>query len=168
MAYPRILVAGVGNIFFGDDAFGVEVARQSSQRTLPEGVQVSDFGIRGFDLAYAILDDYDAVVLVDATARGGEPGALYIIEPDLAALDAQGEVEIETHGLTPDHVLRLVKMFGGEPRRLLVLGCEPGTFGAEGEGQMGLSEPVALAVCEAVQRVESLVNRLREEIAVSG
>ncbi|MEO5717173.1 MAG: hydrogenase maturation protease, partial [Chthoniobacterales bacterium] len=83
----KILVAGIGNIFFGDDAFGCEVASQLARRPLPEGVRVTDFGIKSYDLAYAIMDDYDAVILVDATSQGAEPGTLYLIEPDIKKLD---------------------------------------------------------------------------------
>ena len=83
----RILVAGIGNIFFGDDAFGCEVAKELAQRPLPEGVRVIDFGIRSYDLAYAIMDDYDATILVDASPRGSPPGTVYLIEPDLNKLD---------------------------------------------------------------------------------
>ena len=79
----KILVAGIGNIFFGDDAFGCEVARQLAQRPLPKGVCVTDFGIRSYDLAYAIMDGYDAIILVDATPQGAEPGTVYLIEPDV-------------------------------------------------------------------------------------
>ena len=83
----KILVAGIGNIFFGDDAFGCEVATQLARRPLPEGVRVTDFGIRSYDLAYAIMDDYDAVILVDATAQGAEPGTIYLIAPDIKKRD---------------------------------------------------------------------------------
>jgi hydrogenase maturation protease len=85
----KILVAGVGNIFLGDDGFGVEVALSLSKRQLPESVTVKDFGIRGFDLAYALLDPWDAVIIVDALPRGEAAGTLYVVEPDLAALGRQ-------------------------------------------------------------------------------
>lgn len=162
---PRILVAGIGNIFLGDDAFGVEVAQRLAQHPFAEDVRIVDFGIRGFDLAYAIMDGYDATILVDAAQRGGPPGALYVIEPDLDESDDPGAVEIETHGMHPLKVLHLVKSLGGRPKRLMVVGCEPATFGPEHEGQMGLSEPVQAAVDEAVRLVESLVERLRQETA---
>src|SRR3954447_4848965 len=98
---PRILIAGVGNIFLGDDAFGVEVARQLAQRPQPEGVRVADFGIRGFDLAYALMDDLDLAILVDAIPRGGAPGTLYVIEPEPEVLEeaAAPEEVVETHGM---------------------------------------------------------------------
>lgn len=166
MTAGRILIAGIGNIFMGDDAFGVEVVQKLMKRGMPEGVQVVDFGIRGFDLAYAILDGYEATIMVDAIQRGGKPGTLYIVEPDL---DNLGELEtqmIETHGMHPVKVLNLVKAMGGAPERLRLVACEPATFGPEGEGQMELSEPVQRAVIEAVPIVEAMVqeilNSLRE------
>lgn len=155
---PRILVAGVGNIFMGDDGFGCAVAQQLSQRPLPDNVRVIDFGIRGFDLAYALMDGYDLTILVDATPRGGAPGTLYTLEPDLNELngmDAQAMV-VETHAMNPLRVLGLVKTMGGEFKRLLLVGCEPETLGPE-EGLMGLSDPIKEAVGEAVEMVESLV-----------
>src|ERR1043165_4095819 len=96
----RILVAGLGNVFLGDDAFGVVVAQRLHSRALPAGVDVADFGIRGIDLAYS-LPDYDAAVLIDTTARGGAPGTLYVIEPEVG----QAVRELEMHGLTPDRAL---------------------------------------------------------------
>ena len=109
----KILVAGVGNIFLGDDAFGVEVARALSGRPLPEGVTVKDFGIRGFDLAYTMLDAWDTVILVDALSRGEAPGTLYLLEPDLAYTDKCGDhpqpswngsgAGVASRGLTGSH-----------------------------------------------------------------
>jgi len=158
----RILIAGIGNIFLGDDAFGVEVAQQLARRALPDGVQVVDFGIRGLDLAYALLDDYDATIMVDATPRGEAPGTLYVIEPDLDKLDELGEQAIEAHNLDPVKVLSMVKALGGQPRRLLVVGCEPAPLESD-DGYMGLSEPVQLAVAEAISLIESLVERIQAE-----
>jgi hydrogenase maturation protease len=129
---------------------------------LPEGVRVVDFGIRGFDLAYALLDGYDATIMVDAAPRGGAPGTLYVIEPELDALDTLGAPAVETHNLDPVKVLQLAKMLGGQPRRLLVVGCEPAPLESE-DGQMGLSAPVQAAVGEAVGLIESLVARIRAE-----
>lgn len=163
MAPPSILVAGIGNIFMGDDAFGCEVARRLAGRELPEGVRVVDFGIRGFDLAYAIMDGPDVTLFVDATARGGEPGTLYTIEPDLDELNGLGEggMMVEPHGMDPVKVLSMVKSLGGEFKRILLVGCEPATFGPA-EGRMGLSEPVERAVDEAVVIVETLVAEILE------
>lgn len=148
-----VLVAGIGNIFLGDDAFGVEVVRRLAERKLPDGVQVVDFGIRGFDLANALMDSDATAVLVDATPRGGEPGTLYLLE---AAVDSS-QPDIETHGMDPVTVLRLVEALGGRPPRVLVVGCEPANVDLDEEGQIGLSPAVEAAVDEAVQMIESLV-----------
>ncbi|HEY0547745.1 MAG TPA: hydrogenase maturation protease [Pyrinomonadaceae bacterium] len=163
----RILIAGIGNIFLGDDGFGCEVLKRLMLRTWPESVRVFDFGIRGFDLAYALMDGYDVTIFVDATPRGGEPGTLYTIEPDLnelEELDAQSMM-VETHGMNPMKVLAMVKAMGGEFKRLLLVGCEPQTFGPE-EGLMGLSDPVEAAVTEAVGIVESLITKILSEQGV--
>jgi hydrogenase maturation protease len=163
---PSILVAGIGNIFMGDDAFGSEVARRLMERTLPEIVRVVDFGIRGFDLTYALLDGPDVTIFIDATPRGEAPGTLYTIEPDLSELDEEdGEAQgamIEPHGMNPLKVLRLAKSMGGEFKRILLVGCEPAPLLTE-EGEMGLSEPVQAAVGEAVLMVESLIAKILEE-----
>ena len=156
-----ILIAGIGNIFLGDDGFGCEVARRLAVRNLAEGVRVVDYGIRGFDLAYALLDGDDVTILVDATPRGGAPGTLYTIEPDLEQLDdleGQGQM-VETHGMNPLKVLAMVRACGGAFKRVLIVGCEPETFGPE-EGQMGLSAPVEAAVDEAVLLLERLVTKI--------
>ncbi|HEV7475719.1 MAG TPA: hydrogenase maturation protease [Pyrinomonadaceae bacterium] len=160
MKQPTILVAGIGNIFLGDDAFGCEVVKRLSGRKWPENVKVVDYGIRGFDLAYALLDGFDVTIFVDATPRGQEPGTLYTIEPEVDEvenIDGQGAM-VETHGMDPMKVLNLVKSMGGQFRKILLVGCEPATFGPE-EGQLGLSEPVEAAVAEAVRIVESLVAK---------
>lgn len=165
MKQPDILIAGIGNIFLGDDAFGSEAARLLMTRSLPESVRVVDYGIRGLDLAYALLDgNYDVTIFVDATPRGGEIGTLYTIEPDLSELDNlnRQEMQIEPHGMNPMKVLAMVKTMGGEFKRILLVGCEPELLGAD-EEKMGLSEPVALAVKEAVNVVESLVEKILEE-----
>jgi hydrogenase maturation protease len=160
----RILVAGIGNIFLGDDAFGSEVARRLAARQLPDEVRVVDFGIRGFDLAYALLDGYEVTIFVDATPRGEAPGSLYVIEPDLSELDRQeaGGMLVETHGMNPLKVLGMVKSMGGEFKRMFLVGCEPAPLESE-DGHMGLSEPVEAAVDEAVVMVESLVAKILAE-----
>lgn len=164
MTQPAILIAGVGNIFLGDDAFGVEVVRRLSGRKLPQGVRVVDFGIRGFDLGYALMDGQDVTILIDATARGGEPGTIYTIEPDLNEIENlnAAETAVETHGMNPMKVLAMVKAMGTNLKRILLVGCEPATFGPE-EGLMGLSTPVEAAVGEAVSIVESLVSKIIDE-----
>lgn len=163
MSRPSILIAGIGNIFLGDDAFGCEVLKHLGRRTWPENVRVVDFGIRGFDLAYTLLEGFDLTILVDATPRGDAPGTVYTIEPELAQLDTleAGAVVVETHGMDPLKVLSLVKSMGGQLKNVMLVGCEPQTFGPE-EGLMGLSEPVAAAVPAAVQIVESLIAKHHE------
>ena len=154
----RVLVAGIGNVFLGDDGFGVEVVKRLAGRELPAGVEVKDFGIRGMDLAYALQDDYELVVFVDATPRGGEPGTVYLIEPEF---EDDGEVTLDTHGMDPVKVLKLSRALGAKPTRTLVVGCEPQVvLGGENydEMLMELSEPVRAAVDEAVGLVESLVD----------
>ena len=158
---PSILIAGVGNIFLGDDAFGVEVVHRLLRRRLPVEVEVSDFGIRGLDLAYALLDPYDVVILVDALPRGGRPGTVYVLEPSPEELAGSPEDSlVEAHALDPVKVLRLVAALGGQVRRLLVVGCEPQSGTDRGDMQMGLSDPVRGAVDEAISVIESLVTRL--------
>jgi hydrogenase maturation protease len=157
-----ILIACIGNIFRGDDAFGVEVARRLAGRALPERVRVMDFGIRGLDLAYELLDGaYAAIILVDAAPRGGTPGTLYAIQPNLGdeSLDDRQSALVETHGMDPMKVLRLAKAMGGNLAPVLVVGCEPLALGPE-EGAMGLSAPVEAAVDEAVSLIESLVGKI--------
>jgi hydrogenase maturation protease len=162
----KILVAGVGNIFLGDDGFGVEVALALSRQQLPEGVSVKDFGIRGFDLAYALLDPWDAVIIVDALPRGEAPGTLYVVEPDLAA-PASAETAINPHGMDPVRVLNLAASQGTITAQVLVLGCEPQDFGDELEGRMGLSAPVQAAVEEAAKMVLDLAARIATTKQVS-
>jgi hydrogenase maturation protease len=160
MKRPRILVACVGNIFLGDDAFGVEVAQRLARRPLPEEVRVVDFGIRGLDLTYALLDGYETVILVDAVPRGGSPGTLYVLEPARDALPVPAGATIETHGMDPVKVLRLVEAMGGTIERLLLVGCEPTPDDTYEDMQAGLSDPVQAAVEEAIPLLESLIARL--------
>jgi hydrogenase maturation protease len=158
---PTILVAGIGNIFLGDDAFGVEVVRRLAHRKLPEAVRVADFGIRGFDLAYALQDGYETTILVDACPHGEAPGTLYVIEPDLKELDDTDapQAVVEAHAMNPVSVLRMARAMNIEVKNVLLVGCEPETLGGE-EGQMGLSAAVEAAVDHAVQLVESIVNKV--------
>lgn len=164
-AEPRILIAGIGNIFLGDDAFGCEVAKRLFERKLPENVRVVDYGIRGFDLAYALMDGYDATIFIDATPRGDAPGTVYLIEPDLEELDRidASETAIDTHNMNPLKVLSMVKTLGGEFKKIFLVGCEPLFTGEEDIGFMGLSEPVEAAIDKAVEVVESLVAKILEE-----
>jgi hydrogenase maturation protease len=146
----RILVAGVGNIFNGDDAFGVEVVRRLAARPMPEGVVVADFGIRGIHLAYELLEGYDRLILIDALPRGGAPGAIYVLEPD--AVSSSGKVA-DAHGMQPLAVFDYLASIGGEPVPTVIVGCEP----ASTRDEMGLSAPVEAAIDDAIQVVVDLV-----------
>ncbi len=169
MSKPKhILIAGIGNIFQGDDAFGSEVARNLLALPWPEGVNVVDFGIRSLDLTYALLDGPEVVILIDAAPRGGEPGDLYLMELDLNDLgDAEsGDNLVDAHTMDPVKVLRLAKSMGARPSRLLLVGCEPGDLGGE-DGRMGMSGPVQVAVLHAGEAVQSLVDQLVEDDTAS-
>jgi hydrogenase maturation protease len=157
----RILIAGIGNIFMGDDSFGVEVANRLLRDSFPPGVRVADFGIRGFDLAYALMEGYETTILIDAFPGEGQPGTLFVVEPDLNELNSTGRHPgfIEPHAMNPINVLRMATSMGGQLKRVLLIGCVPATFGPE-EGQMGLSEPVRAAVDEAIKITSHLVQRI--------
>lgn len=152
----NILVAGIGNIFMGDDAFGVEVARRLAQRPLPEQVHVIDFGIRSYDLAYALMEPWKLVILVDALPRGEAAGTLYTLEPELPQTGAR--LNIDAHSMDPLSVLQMVNALGGKPGRMLVVGCEPERIGFEESGVTGLSEAVQAAADEAVRLIEGLIT----------
>ena len=151
MSGSRVLVVGVGNIFLGDDGFGVEVATRMRSRPIPEGVKVAEFGIRGVHLAYELLEGYDLVVLIDTVGLGGTPGTITVLEPDP---DSDGEVAPDAHDLDPVAVMGLLTDLGGSVGRMLVVGCEP----ADIRERMGLSAPVAAAVDDAIGVVEELVE----------
>ena len=161
---PRILVACIGNIFLGDDGFGCEVAKVLQSRELPENVRLFDYGIRGYDLAYTLLDSYDVTIFVDAAPCGDAPGTLYVIEPDVSEFENEEEnpAMLDAHTMNPMHVLRMAFQMGAKFNKLLLVGCEPETLGGE-EGLMGLSEPVQAAVGEAAKIVESLIAKIMAE-----
>jgi hydrogenase maturation protease len=161
MEKPGILLACIGNIFHGDDAFGVEAAKVLATKKLPANVRLVDYGIRGFDLAFALVDGYDVTVFVDALQRGEPPGTIYLFEPDLSELGgAQTNAGmIDTHGLNPLKVLSMAKGMGAEFGKLLVVGCEPETLGGE-HGAMGLSPAVEAAIEPAVERIERLIAEI--------
>lgn len=157
----NVLVACVGNIFQGDDAFGCEVARELSQRPQRPNVRVVDFGIRGLDLTYALMDAPELTILVDAMARGGSPGTLYTIEPDLTenGLKATGQSMLDAHVMDPVNVLLAVKSLSGVyPPRVLLVACEPADLGGA-EGRMGLTPQVLNAIRPAADIVESLIEK---------
>ncbi len=148
----RILVACVGNIFLGDDGFGVEVARHLAGTELPPGVSVADLGIRGIHLAYELLDGYDGLILVDAAPRGLAPGTVSVIEPDPTA--GGGLPVMDAHGLSPDAVLALLDQLDRRPARTLVVACEP----ADLTPGLELSQPVRDAVAPAARTVVDLLD----------
>lgn len=157
---PQFLVAGIGNAWLRDDGFGGHVIKKLEERELPEGVSVLDFGSGGLDLAYEVMRGYDALVLVDVSRQGGEPGTLYVMEPDeeeIAGGIEDGEV-INPHGMDPQTVLRFVKAVGGWPGKVVVVACEP--LNVEEMG-LGLSDEVAGAVDGAVKVVLEQVEELR-------
>jgi hydrogenase maturation protease len=156
----RVLVAGIGNIFFGDDGFGVAVAAELKQRELPRGVDVVDFGIRGMDLVFALGEGYDVALFVDAVPRGEAPGTVFLIEPELAEPDEP--VMLDAHGMDPVKVLTLAGQLGPVPERILVIGCEPLTgVSSEDEELVGeLSGPVRGAVVPAADLVEHTLREL--------
>ncbi|MGH8192531.1 MAG: hydrogenase maturation protease [Rhodanobacteraceae bacterium] len=157
----RVLVAGIGNIFMGDDGFGCEVAAQLGRTRLPAGVDVVDFGIRGMDLGYALMDGYALAILIDTMQRGAAPGTLSVIEPEIDAAQAgfveSGEHLIAPHSMDPAKVLRLVATLGEKRPRVLLVACEPATLGGEA-GYMGLSPAVTNAVEAAVKEVRALLS----------
>jgi hydrogenase maturation protease len=157
----RTLVAGVGNIFLGDDGFGVEVARRLAGESLPAGVRVADYGISGLHLAYDLADGFETAILIDAAPRGGEPGTVTVLEVEpqhrreLAAAGALPQSQLlDGHGMQPDVVLGMLDLLGGEAGRVLVVGCEPASV----DYGIGLSPPVAAAVDTAVRTVLDLVT----------
>ncbi|MBA2624582.1 MAG: hydrogenase maturation protease [Acidimicrobiia bacterium] len=147
----RLLVAGVGNIFNGDDGFGSEVAQRLQLAGVPEGVEVVDIGIRGVHLAYQLLDGYDLLILVDVVDRGEPPGTVVVLEPEL---DAGAAPPMDAHRMDPAAVLGMLDDLGGSVERLVVVGCQPADLG---EG-IGLSPPVAAAVDVAADAVRELVQ----------
>lgn len=157
----RILVAGCGNIFLGDDGFGSVVARRLAETALPDGVKVTDFGIGGIHLAYELTGGYDATILIDAVPRGGPAGTLYLLQP---SPDDAVDGSVDAHDMTPDAVLALAATLGGTTGRVLLVGCEP----ADTSPGMDLSPPVADAVPESVDLVLDLISEELAEAPAAG
>jgi hydrogenase maturation protease len=154
-----ILIAGIGNIFLGDDGFGSEVARRMSQLVVGPGVRVIDFGIRGVDLLYALLDGYEATIIIDALSRDGAPGTIYVVEPDCDELN-DNAAAVEPHAMDPFRILGLARSMGAVLSNVRIVGCEPATFGPPDEGQMELSACVSAAVEQAVAVVQGLITEM--------
>jgi len=160
----RILVAGIGNSWLRDDGFGGEVVKRLEARELPEGAVVLDFGTGGLDLAYEVMRGYDALVLVDVSRQGGEPGTLYVMEASEEEVEAgieDGQV-INPHAMDPQTVLRFVKTIGAWPGKVVVIACEPAQVEEMG---LGLSDEVARAVDGAVDLVAKTVGELQNDAA---
>ena len=160
----RVLVAGVGNIFLGDDGFGVEVAKRLAATDLPSWVQVADYGISGMHLAYDLADGYETAILIDTARRGERPGTLTVIEagrPEETGAVAESRL-FDAHGMQPDVVLGVLDMLGAAAR-VLVVACEPASL----DYGMELSEPVAKAVGEAVQVVIRLIAEIGADAAIA-
>ena len=153
-ARPRVLVAGIGNIFFADDGFGPEVATRLGKEQLPDWVKVEDFGVRSLHLAYELLEGYDELILVDATPRReDEPGTVYLIEPDLSNLEV---TLLDAHTMNPVTVFTMLDNLGGIPPKTRIVGVEPLTDDEE----IGLSPPVAAAVDRAVTMVKEAIAQM--------
>ena len=152
----KTLVAGIGNIFFGDDAFGVEVAGRLAGRELPAGVRLGEYGIRGIHLAYELLEGYDTLVLIDAVPIGQPAGTVAVIEVDMDDVVSAGDVGIDAHTMSPASVLGTLGHIGGRVERVLVVGCQPESI----EERIGLSAPVAAAVEVAVDEVVKVLDVL--------
>jgi hydrogenase maturation protease len=160
----QILIAGVGNAWLRDDGFGGEVARRLAERKLPDGVSVMDAGTGGLDLAYEVMRGYDALVILDVSRQGGDPGTLYVMEPEEDSV--QGAIEdgevINPHGMDPQTVLRFIKSIGAWPGRVMVIACEPADVEEMG---WGLTDHVKEAVERAVELVVETIDELRAEPA---
>ncbi|MEU5993890.1 hydrogenase maturation protease [Spirillospora sp. NPDC047418] len=154
----RVLVAGIGNVFHGDDGFGVEVVRRLRRRPVPDGVDVTDFGIRGVDLMCALGDGHRTAILVGAAARGDAPGTVSVAEPDPDS-GGFGGARVDAHGLDPARVLRLARENGPVPPRILLVACEPSAQAADATWEMDLSAPVGAAVGETVRLIERLIAK---------
>ncbi len=157
---PRVLVAGVGNAWLRDDGFGGEVARRLEGQALPEGVAVMDAGTGGLDLAYEVMRGYDALVILDVSRQGGEPGTLYVMEVPEDSIEGKiddGEA-INPHSMDPQTVLRFVRSIGAWPGRVVVIACEPADVEELG---FGLSAEVQSALERAVELVVQTAGELR-------
>lgn len=156
---PRILVAGFGNIFLGDDAFGCEVVRLLVDMQVPDDVAICDFGIRGYDLAYALLEPCKVIILIDAIARGLRPGTVSVLQPADSADPPSVSDILDPHSMNPARLLYVARTLGEITAKIYIVGCEPSDFSDELEDRMGLSEPVQSAVPKAAQVVMELIQR---------
>ncbi len=147
-----LLVAGIGNLFFGDDGFGVAVARRLAAGPTRPGVTVRDFGISGIHLAYELLVPCKLLLVIDAMSRGGQPGTVYLVEPAIGQSEPRSP---GAHGMDLASILDTVVEMGGQVPRTLIIGCEPAELGPG----IGLSPAVARAVETAIELATDVVER---------
>lgn len=159
-AQEQVLAACIGNFFLGDDGFGCAVARELWTMNIGPAIKVIDYGIRGLDLAYALLEPYKAVIFVDSIQRGGEPGTVYILQCENSEPDGIASTSLDPHSMDPKHLLAMARSLGEVTSDIYVVGCEPNDFGDEFAGRMGLSSSVSAAVPEAARAVLDLAARL--------
>ena len=171
----RTLVACLGNIFLSDDGFGVEVARRLARQPLPEGVRVTDYGIRGMHLAYDLAEGFDTTILVDSAQRGDAPGTVYLIEPEpdppAAGEDDAALARISlfnAHGMQPDLVLSLAGSLGGDAGRVLVVGCEPAVLDALRRHGLLDRTLISCQVSGVLDRVRALEPGAHTGISIGG
>jgi hydrogenase maturation protease len=148
----RTLVAGVGNVLLRDDGFGVEVVQRLRSMSMPEGVTVIEFGIRGMHLALELLEGYERVVVVDALAHGDAPGTIRLLEADVDSLDDIGTPD--GHNMQPVEILAFLRSLGVTPPPITVVGCAPECV----EEGLGLSDVVAASVDDAIRAVLELID----------
>lgn len=158
----QVLAACIGNFFLGDDGFGCAVARELGTMNVGPEIKVVDYGIRGLDLAYELLEPYRAVIFVDAVQRDGLPGSVYMLQCENDEADEHEFTSLDPHSMDPEHLLAMARSLGEVTSEIYIVGCEPNDFGDEFAGRMGLSPPVAAAVPEAARAVLDLVARISE------
>lgn len=158
MTPTKVLIGGIGNIFFGDDAFGVVVARELAGRNLPTNVRVVDFGIRGLDLGYALLEELELIILVDVVQRGGPPGTLYVLEP---LVNESSSGAIQSHEMAPERALEFARSMGASLKQVRIVACEPESFELAADGESELTPAVAGAVMEAIRLIEGMIHDKR-------
>lgn len=159
----RVMIAGVGNIFLKDDGFGSAVIKRINAKEFGEEIEIKDFGIGGLKLAYDLMKGYDALILIDASQRGEEPGTLYVLEPEEKEVESDLEQggPIDPHGADPATILRFVKALGAWPGRVIIIACEPDTVE---DFQIGLSKQVNAAVDKAMELVKEIISEVYSEV----
>lgn len=147
----NILIACLGNIFYGDDAFGVEVAKSLAAKDLPENVKLIDFGIRGIDLAFELINDYELVVLVDTIKIGADAGSVFVFEPRMSGAESGNFA----HDLTPTKAMHIAARLKTKPKKMLLVGCEPVNLEFNDEMSAEIEKAVAIAVEKILEIIET-------------